>query len=251
VYRIDPLRRVGRAIEVSGAPVDVTVGRDGVWVTSADGILTRIDPGTHQTTTIDVSEAAALPMGITADDRGVVYVTALDCQICPGNSEASLVRVDPSSGSIATVPVPNYYPASSVLAVGGSLWMTAGAELWRVEAASGKVMRKVRIEEQLGDLATDPNGASIWVTTVSAGGRVGRVIQIDTATGEVIGGQPIGCCPGAIALGEGYVWVTNSVDGTIERISLVTGDVAPPITVGKGVNGIAVGQGGVWVTIDR
>ena len=45
--------------------------------------------------------------------------------------------------------------------------------------------------------------------------------------------------------------VTNSADGTIQRISLVTGDVAPPIAVGKGVDGIAVGQGGVWVTIDR
>ena len=86
---------------------------------------------------------------------------------------------------------------------------------------------------------------------VTSGNRIGRVVQIDGETGRIIGGQPVGCCPGAIAIGEGYVWVTNSTAGTIERISLVTGDVAPPIDVGPGVNGIAVGLGGVWVTIDR
>jgi class 3 adenylate cyclase/DNA-binding beta-propeller fold protein YncE len=251
VQRIDPIRRVARAIPVSGGPVDVTVGEGGVWVISANGALTRIDPGTDRTTATDASGSAPVPMGVAVGDRGVVYVTALDCQICPAEFESSLVRFDPSSGSLTIVHVPNYYPASSVVAAGGSVWMTAGSEVWRVDPASGKVLKRLSIEEELGDLAADPSGASIWVTTVSAGGRVGHAIQIDAATGTVIGGQPIGCCPGAIAIGGGYVWVTNSVDGTVERISEVTGDVAPPIAVGKGVDGIAVGQGGLWVTIDR
>lgn len=132
----------------------------------------------------------------------------------------------------------------------GSLWVTAGVEVWKVDPARGKILKRVRIEERLGDLVADPSGSSVWLTTVTSGGRVGRAVQIDASTGQIIGGQPIGCCPGSIAIGDGYVWVTNSADGTIQRISLVTGDVAAPITVGKGVNGIAVGQGGVWVTID-
>jgi YVTN family beta-propeller protein len=251
VQRIDPIRRVARAIPVSGGPVDVTVGEGGVWVISANGTLTRIDPGTDKTTTTDASGSAPVPMGVAVGDRGAVYVTALNCQICPADFASSVVRFDPSSDSLTAVPVPNYYPASSIIAADGSLWMTAGSEVWRVDPASGRVLTRVSIEEQLGDLAADPSDASIWVTTVGAGGRVGRAIQIDASTGKVIGGQPIGCCPGAIAIGGGYVWVTNSVDGTVERISQVTGDVAPPITVGRGVDGIAVGQGGLWVTIDR
>jgi class 3 adenylate cyclase len=250
VQRIDPVRRVARAIPISGGPVDLTVGEGGVWVVSANGAVTRIDPGTDKTTRTDASGSAPVPMGVTVGGRGVVYVTALDCEICPANFESSLVRFDPSTGSLTTVPVPTYYPASSVVAADGSLWMTAGSEVWQVDPASGKVLKRVSIEEALGDLAVDPSGASIWVTTVGAGGRVGRAIQIDASTGKVIGGQPIGCCPGAIAIGGGYVWVTNSVNGTVERISEVTGDVAPPIAVGKGVDGIAVGQGGLWVTID-
>jgi class 3 adenylate cyclase/streptogramin lyase len=251
VLRIDPLRRVGEPIRISGGPNDVVVGPDAVWVTTTDGNLWRIDPGTNQATTTDISEVARIPMGIAVDERGLVYITALGCQICPQDFIATLTKVDPSTGSVIAIPVPAHYPTSSVIATDGSLWLTAGSEVWRLDPATGKVLTKVRIEEGLGDLAADPSGSSIWVTTISSGGRVGRAIQIDASTGHIIGGQPIGCCPGAIAIGEGYVWVTNSIDGTIQRISLVTGDVAPPISVGKGVDGIAVGLGGVWVTIDR
>jgi class 3 adenylate cyclase/DNA-binding beta-propeller fold protein YncE len=264
VLRVDPLRRVGRTIRVSGNPDDVTVGRGGVWVTSSDGTLTRIDPGTNVTTATDISEAAPVPMGLAVDDQEVVFVTALYCQIqsCPKGFQSVLARIDPSSGSVTTVRLPLYFPPSSVIATDGALWVTAGSEVWRVDRATGNVTARVRIEEELGDLAADPSGSSVWVTTVGSGGRVGRAIQIDASTGEIIGGQPIGCCPGAIAIGEGYVWVTNTADGTVQRISLTTGDVAPSITLGpvtsctsrtceRGVNGIAVGQGGVWVTIDR
>ena len=264
VLRVDPVSRVGLVVRVSGGPNDVTVGRGGVWVSSSDGTLTRIDSGTNETSATDISETAPVPMGLAVDDQEVVFVTALYCksQTCPQGFKAVLARIVPSSGSVTAVRVPLYYPASSVIATDGALWMTAGSEVWRVDKATGKVTTRVRIEEELGDLAAHPDGSSVWVTTVTSGGRVGRAIQIDASTGEIIGGQPIGCCPGVIAIGEGYVWVTNTADGTVQRISLTTGDVAPPITVGpvtsctsrtcaRGLNGIAVGQGGVWVAIDR
>jgi streptogramin lyase len=247
--RLDPVSGRAQAIHVSGRPDEVIVGQGGVWVASADGGLTRIDPGTNETATTDISAAAPLPMGVAVDDRGKVFVTALTCQIC--EPLGSVAKFDPSSGSVSVVPLPRNTGGSSIIIADGSMWITAASEVWKAHPATGKVLTKVRIEEGLGDMAADPSGSSVWVTTVGSGGRVGRAIQIDASTGEVIGGQPIGCCPGAIAIGEGYVWVTNSTEGTIQRISLTTGDVAPPITVGRGVNGIAVGLGGVWVTIDR
>jgi YVTN family beta-propeller protein len=251
VTRIDPVRRVAHSIPVPGGPVDVTVGEGGVWVVSIEGILTRIDPGTNETTTTDIADTAPIPMGVGVDASGVVYVTALDCQICPINFETSVAKIAPSSGSVTALAVRAFYPASSIIAHDGSLWLTAGPEVWQVDPSTRRVLKAVRVGGMLGDLALEPGGASLWVTTVESGGQVGRADQIDVATGEVIGGQPVGCCPGSMAIGEGYVWVTNSQEGTIQRISLVTGDVAPPITVGRGVNGIAVGQGGVWVTIDQ
>jgi DNA-binding beta-propeller fold protein YncE len=146
-----------------------------------------------------------------------------------------------------------HFPAegAAVLAHDGSLWITAGSEVWRVDPATGKVLSRVEVGLSLGALAADQGASSVWLTASGSGGQVGWAIEIDTATGTILSRHPIGCCPGAIAVGAGHVWVTNSRDGSIQRISQVTGDVVAPIEVGRGVNGIAVGQGGVWVTVDR
>jgi DNA-binding beta-propeller fold protein YncE len=158
--------------------------------------------------------------------------------------------VDASSGSVVVISAPAAAEGLSVMVLDGSLWITAGSEVWQVDPATGKILKRVRIELSSGELAADQDGSSIWVTAVGTGRQVGWAIEIDASTGGIINRQPVGCCPGAIAVGEGYIWVTNSRDGTIERISEVSGDVASPISVGRGVDGIAVGQGGVWVTVD-
>jgi streptogramin lyase len=250
VLRVDPISGHARVIPVPGGPVDVTVGQRGVWVVSANGDLTRIDPGTNETTTTDISEGAPIPMGMAVGDRDSVYVASIECQCVPPNSR--LAKVDPSSGSVAIIPAPPYPTdvGGTVVALDDSLWITAGPEVWQVDPVTGKVLKRVGIELSTGELVADQDGSSIWVTAAGSGRQVGWAIEIDASTGEIINPQPVGCCPGAIAVGEGYIWVTNSRDGTIERISEVSGDVAPPISVGRGVDGIAVGQGGVWVTVD-
>ena len=249
VLRVDPISGHARVIPVSGGPVDVTVGQDGVWVVSASGDLTRIDPGTNETTTTDISEGAPIPIDVAVDDDSV-YVASIECQCVPPNTR--LAKVDASSGSAVVIPAPAH-PGDvgvAVMVLDGSLWITAGSEVWQVDPATGKVLKRVGIELSPRDLVADQDGSSIWVSAAGSGRQVGWAIEIDASTGGIINRQPVGCCPGAIAVGEGYIWVTNSRDGTIERISEVSGDVAPPISVGRGVDGIAVGQGGVWVTVD-
>jgi DNA-binding beta-propeller fold protein YncE len=248
VLRLNPVSGRARSIHVSGRPAGVSVGTGSIWVTSADGGLTRIDPGTEEATTIDISGRAPIPIDVAVDDR-LVYVAALHCQFTADPYEALLVRVDGSS--LSAIPVPAHQdPASSVVALNGSLWITAGGEgVWKVDPATGKVLKRVTLGLIPGELAADEDGMSVWVTAGS-GGQVGWAIRIDASTGRIVSRQPIGCCPGAIAVGQGYVWVTNSRDGTVQRISETTGDVVQPVTVGRGVNGVVVGQGGVWVTVD-
>jgi class 3 adenylate cyclase/DNA-binding beta-propeller fold protein YncE len=249
VLRVDPISGHARVIPIPGGPVDVTVGQRGVWVVSANGDLTRIDPGTNETTTTDISEGAPIPIDVTVDDDSV-YVASIECQCVPPNTRVA--KVDASSGSVAVIPAPAHPEAVgvAVLVLDGSLWITAGSEVWQVDPATGKVLKRVGIELSPRDLVADRDGSSIWVSAAGSGRQVGWAIEIEASTGGIINRQPVGCCPGAIAVGEGYIWVTNSRDGTIERISEVSGDVAPPISVGRGVDGIAVGQGGVWVTVD-
>ena len=48
-------------------------------------------------------------------------------------------------------------------------------------------------------------------------------------------------------VGDGVVWVTNSVDGTLSRIDPASGRVAEPLPAVAGASGVAIGFGRVWV----
>jgi YVTN family beta-propeller protein len=56
--------------------------------------------------------------------------------------------------------------------------------------------------------------------------------------------------PGAIAIGEGAVWVLNRGDGTVSRIDPKSNKVSATVDVGKasGSGWIAAGEGSVWLS---
>ena len=56
----------------------------------------------------------------------------------------------------------------------------------------------------------------------------------------------VGRRPSGIAVGGGAVWVADEGDDTVTRIDLASGS-ASTIPVGRGPTGIAVGAGAVWV----
>ena len=55
--------------------------------------------------------------------------------------------------------------------------------------------------------------------------------------------------PLEVAVGEGSVWVTNYLDGTVSRIDPATNRVVATLEVGRHPDHIAVGEGGIWVTV--
>ena len=94
----------------------------------------------------------------------------------------------------------------------------------------------------------DPHTNAIWVT--SQHGQGGSVIRIDPATNRVVASVSAGCCPGAIALENGAIWVTDVATGRVSEISETAGGVIESFNVGQGVDAVAVGEGGLWVTVD-
>jgi len=70
---------------------------------------------------------------------------------------------------------------------------------------------------------------------------------INPERNELIGQIPVGIQPGGIAVGEGYVWVTNTGANTVFQIDLATHIVVNRIRVGRAPMGIAVADGSVWV----
>jgi YVTN family beta-propeller protein len=81
------------------------------------------------------------------------------------------------------------------------------------------------------------------------------VSRIAPATSTVEQTTGVGQAPAGIAAGDGFIWVANSLDGTVSKIDPREngGQVVDRITVGNGPTGVAYGLGRVWVanSVDR
>jgi len=78
------------------------------------------------------------------------------------------------------------------------------------------------------------------------------VAVIDPKTNALVADLPVGRRPGAVAFGEGAVWVANLDDSTLSRINPRTRQVEGTVPM-QGVvpSDVAVGEGGVWVADGR
>jgi peptide/nickel transport system substrate-binding protein len=71
---------------------------------------------------------------------------------------------------------------------------------------------------------------------------------LDPDRNELVGQIRVGSRPGGLAVGEGYVWVTNTGDDTVSQIDLATHSAVNRIPVGRSPTGVVVAEGSVWVT---
>ena len=60
--------------------------------------------------------------------------------------------------------------------------------------------------------------------------------------------SPVGGRPGALAFGEGGVWVADIPSGVINLLDSRTGAVLKTIKTGGGASSIAIGEGSIWVS---
>jgi YVTN family beta-propeller protein len=80
----------------------------------------------------------------------------------------------------------------------------------------------------------------------SSGVGANSVVVIDPKTNELVAEIPVGIRPGAIAVGDGAVWVAHPDEGTVSRIDPETREVVKTIGIGSPVVDIAVGSQAVW-----
>ena len=86
------------------------------------------------------------------------------------------------------------------------------------------------------------DGKSVEVAT---GDSVGFV---DVQTNQLVADVPVGTTPTAVLSAAGAIWVTNTSDGTVDRIDPGTHTIRQTVSVGNGPSGIAFGDGSIWVT---
>lgn len=81
--------------------------------------------------------------------------------------------------------------------------------------------------------------------------RNGTVSRIDPKTNRVMVTIAVGEYPWAVAVGGGYVWVSNLGSRTVSRIDPHTNQVAETIMVGKSPRRMASGEGALWFTSEE
>jgi YVTN family beta-propeller protein len=148
----------------------------------------------------------------------------------PGRDLRELERAILSQDASLEAPLP-LTPETSMRAAGGSRQrrrlLMAGAAL----AAGGAItVLAVGLTGHSSGMTVPPNAIGV----------------IDPGTNQVIDVVHAGTGPGAIAVGEGAVWVANRDDKTVARLNPRTHELQT-ISVDGTPSGIAAGKGAVWV----
>jgi streptogramin lyase len=213
-----------------------------VWVLNANNeTISRIDPQTRQAAGSPFS-VAALPTSLAAG-AGALWVGA----------QNEVLRVDPTTErSGAPIPVPGsdsaYAPAAIQVFFGaGQVYVVSSdGSIGRLDPAANKVVAHVP-GPALGGLGTflAPGPRGLWMASETGIDdlRPRRLSQI-----RHVPGSPQ--FPNGIAVGAGWVWVTDASGDSVWRID-PDGRVDRTIPVSNRPSAVTVGAGAVWVaTVD-
>ena len=265
---------VGEPIKLGKGPRDLTFGGGAIWSANLDdNTVTRLGPGTRETTSIPVSDL--FPFEVDFDGNHL-YVTGPSeiRKIDPATNE-EVATYDDAEGEITSVaagegalwvvhqkndtvtqvsqdtmevdgrPIKVGDRPSSVAVGEGGVWVSNSGDksVSKIDPVTG---------DQFGDpipLEFEPGGVSVVEGTVYLGTGKG-VVEIDPTSFTL--GEPVEA-PGAAFydIGLGSLWTTFPNSGELKRLDLKTKEpIGDPIDVGKGVQGVAVGLRGVpdvWV----
>jgi hypothetical protein len=227
VYRIDPVTdQVAASIHLGGSPFGVAVGAGWVWVTRplrGPGQLIRIDPSNARVTSL---------IKVGPGPGQVVY--GQHAVWVQNTSPASVMRVDPVSGRVATVidtaPVLPGSPGPGTIAVGyGSLWSAANGSLTRLDPSTDQLIGSVAIPRAV---ALALGAGELWVltyprssspTTFKPIRHTAALWEIDPRNDRIVG-RPIhldALQPIAITASHKRVWVGNYESQTVTPLRLV------------------------------
>src|SRR5713101_5535909 len=132
----------------------------------------------------------------------------------------------------------------------GSLWVGLGDKgtLARVDPLSGKIEKDVLVGDAAKLLPQSrvvhgaPSAVVSGFGSIWAVGADGMLARVDPATNEVTR-FALGVVGGAIAAGDGALWITSYDDGALVRFDSASQAVSRTITGLGGLFGVAVGFG--------
>jgi streptogramin lyase len=210
--------------------------------------IVRIDPRSNEIS--DVIDVGSRPND-TAVRGGTVWAFNI--------GDDTIVEVDPRTDEVRrTTRLPvvatdiGFGNGPLLAADAGGAWMIGydlddpQSRLVRV-LRGGRGIRTYSYGLQLNAVAAA--GGAIWL--VGRRGKTGFVLRVDPATGRVLGRRPLpswmlGSEGQGLAVGGGFVWVTNASSGKVYRLDFRTGK-ARTARFGSFVSRPAFGFGRLWL----
>lgn len=213
----------------------MTAGFGSLWLpVCGDGSLVRIDPR-------DLKIRARMPIG--ADTAPASIATTSDSIWVLTDGKTTLARIDPDQN---TVVAELRLPAGCESLASGedALWVACPSEnrVFRINPATNLVEQRIEVSAEPEAIALGDK--SIWVYCR----KDGKVDRIDPKTNKVSKTIDLGVpgAEGAIAFGEGSLWVTTS-GFPITRIDPAAEAVVQQF-YGEGGGVIRTSPGALWVS---
>ena len=164
--------------------------------------------------------------------------------------DGTLSHVDPISREVTANPAVAGRP-SALAHTSDTVWVTSrfgrpagtGAGVMTFDDR-GVAQDTIAAGSGVDAIAADADG--VWI----ADRVTDQVQRIDAGTRTFVGDPiAVGRAPGAVAIGEGTLWVTSTLDGTLWRIDPVSLESFRISLPGR-PTGLAIGPDAVWVTSD-
>lgn len=179
------------------------------------------------------------PVGLTVDAADRVWVAnALGGTVSRlGSDGADGVDLERKVGQ---VPL-------RLAATSSGVWSTtfSGGSLLRVDPDNARVLDRIRVGEEPEGLTVV--GEDVWVVLQSAR----ALVRVETGSGEVVERHDAGLGPRLVTQGNGYLWVSDYVDGEVLRLNPETGERRSTRSLCDGPQGMVVDtepeSGLLWV----
>ena len=257
---------------VGDAPDGIAIGAGAIWaVGSGDGTLTRIDPVTGKTTSVDVGDEPdsvivafdSVWVSVTGEDKVVRLSAAEEPELqetydvgdkpegldassravwVANSGDGTVSQITEATGNINPVSVGGQ-PVD--LAIGaGAVWVAdaSGARVARVDGGQGKLV--TRVEVGRNPRAVTIIDRDVWVATAGDG----RAWRIDGDANRTTGNVELGGQPRDIATDGRRIFVTDREDDHVFEIDPAALKVANQEDVDGGPLSVAVDDNDVWVT---
>ena len=209
----------------------ITFSRTAAWVTTASQSLVRVSLGTPRVTRID--HLPWVPGGVAAGGDAVWVVEDAGQEVMKFDA-----RTGRAAGSLEIRGDPTGQNADGVVYAGGSLWVSRGNSVVRVDPATGRVVRRFATPARYLLFA---DGA-IWAGEPGSG----RIWKIDPGTSRVQG-QKLHGWLSDLAVGGGSVWAPILPDGVVFKLSEDDLSIQTSLPAGPDPEQVSFGSGHLWV----